>query len=105
MYLAAPFTFGFQQRYPRYRRISALIGVTIVPIALLTVSFASRVWHLILTLGVLYAVGGSLIHCSAILFLEEWFIRKKGFAFGIMVSAIQSIASKGKVNDYRSVIF
>ena len=52
--------------------------------ALVISSFASRVWHLIATQGVLYAIGGTLLYTPTILFLDEWFIQKKGLAFGVM---------------------
>lgn len=40
--------------------------------------------RLILTQGVLYAIGSSLLYSLSILYLEEWFINRKGFAFGVM---------------------
>ena len=42
--------------------------------------------HLILTQGVLYGLGGTLLYNPAILFLQEWFSRRRGLAFGIMWS-------------------
>jgi hypothetical protein len=33
---------------------------------------------------VVYALGGGFAYTPAILFLDEWFIRRKGLAFGIM---------------------
>ena len=84
MYLGAPFTFAALQWWPKYRRYYAAIGLGIIAIALVLSSFSTRVWHLILTQGVLYAVGGSLLYTPTVLFLDEWFIKRKGFAFGVM---------------------
>lgn len=84
MYLSSPFTFMALQRYPNRRRQSCALGLALVTIGLLASSFSQKVWHLVLTQGVLYAIGGGLLYCPVILFLDEWFIRKKGFAFGIM---------------------
>ena len=53
-------------------------------VALVASSFSSHVAHLIITQGVLYAVGGTLLYCPTILYLDEWFIRRKGLAFGVM---------------------
>ncbi|KAG7006412.1 hypothetical protein G7Y79_00015g040020 [Physcia stellaris] len=84
MYLGAPFTFAALQTWPKYRRYYAGIGLGIIAIALVASSFSTRVWHLILTQGVLYAIGGTLLYTPTVVFLDEWFIRKKGFAYGVM---------------------
>ena len=84
MYLGSPFTFAALQWWPKYRRIFAGLGPAIITIALIGSSFSTTVGHLILTQGVLYAIGGSLLYSPAILYLDEWFVRRKGFAFGVM---------------------
>lgn len=84
MYLGAPFTFAFLQRYPSQRRRCSVLGLFIITLALVASSFSTRVWHLILTQGVLYALGGTMLYTPTIVFLDEWFIRRKGLAFGIM---------------------
>lgn len=53
-------------------------------LALVASSFSRRVWHFILTQGVLYAIGGRFLYSPAILYLDEWFVRRKGFAYGVM---------------------
>lgn len=84
MYLTAPLVSILLQSYPHQRRHWASLGFAILVIALVSSSFAARIWHLIVTQGVLYAVGGSLVYFPTIVYLDEWFIRRKGFAFGIM---------------------
>ena len=84
MYLSAPLIFTFFQRFPQYRRHCNVLGLPIAVAALLASSFATRTWHLILTQGVLYGVGGMLFYTPIIVFLEEWFVRRRGLAFGIM---------------------
>lgn len=84
MYLGAPFIFAFLHWFPLQRRYCAVIGLAIIVVALIASSFATRVWHLILTQGVMYAVGGTMLYFPTIIFLDEWFIRRKGFAFGVM---------------------
>lgn len=84
MYLGAPFTFTFLQCYPTYRRHCSIIGLFVITLALILSSFSTRVWHLILTQGVLYALGGTMLYTPTIVFLDEWFIIRKGFAFGVM---------------------
>lgn len=54
-------------------------------------SFATKIWHLMLFQGVLYSIGGGIAYSPMILFVNEWFIRRKGIAFGIMwVSTLNS---------------
>ena len=84
MYLGSPFSFALLQRFPHQRRFCAVAGLITMTVALVTSSFASRVWHLIITQGVLYAIGGSLLYTPTIIFLDEWFIARKGLAFGVM---------------------
>ena len=84
MYLGAPFSFALLQRFPLRRRHCAVVGLFTMIIGLVASSFATRVSHLILTQGVLYAIGGSMLCTPTIIFLDEWFIGRKGLAFGVM---------------------
>ncbi|KAF2262877.1 MFS general substrate transporter [Lojkania enalia] len=47
-------------------------------------SLAHNVTHLIVTQGVFYAIGGGLVYSPVIQFMDEWFVRRKGLAFGVM---------------------
>lgn len=85
MYLGAPFACAFLQRYPNVRRKCSVVGLVVISLALIISSFSTRVWHLILSQGVLYALGGSMLYMPAMVFLDEWFVQRKGFAFGVMV--------------------
>lgn len=84
MYLGQPFIFAVLYRWPNFRRLSTVSGLGIMCIALAASSFSTTTTHLILTQGVLYAIGGGMAYAPIILFLDEWFVRKKGFAFGVM---------------------
>jgi hypothetical protein len=84
MYLAAPIVFAIYQQFPLFLRQSTFYGLPIVVLAIVLSSFATKVWHLILTQGVLYALGGGLLYYPIFIFIDEWFIRRKGFAFGVM---------------------
>ena len=84
MYLDSPLIFMVLQRWPNLRRPSCAAGLVLMTISLLASSFSQSVWHLVLTQGVLYAIGGSLLYNPVLLLLDEWFVRRKGMAFGIM---------------------
>ncbi|PQE26869.1 MFS monocarboxylate transporter protein [Rutstroemia sp. NJR-2017a BVV2] len=86
MYLFAPVSLYILERFPNIRRLSSIIGLALVSIALIGASFASHTWHLIVTQGVLYAIGGSLLYSPTMFYLDEWFIKRKGLALGVMWS-------------------
>lgn len=84
MYLGSPLCFAALQIWPMMRRISSYIGLVILIISLVASSFSTTVWQLILTQGCLYGIGGILLYSPVIVFVDEWFIRRKGLAYGVM---------------------
>lgn len=84
MYLASPLAFLFVQRYPHLRRKTSWVAFAILLASLVAASFATTVPQLIATQGVMYAVGGVVLYFPAIQVLDEWFVRRKGLAFGVM---------------------
>lgn len=47
-------------------------------------SFATSTQGLIFSQGVGYAIGAGLAYAPTIVFMDEWFVRRKGFAYGVM---------------------
>ncbi|RFU74579.1 hypothetical protein TARUN_7667 [Trichoderma arundinaceum] len=86
MYLSAPFVFPLMRIYPKQNRYGPTVGLLIMCTALALSSFSQAVWHLIVTQGVLFAVGGSICYGPCILYMDEWFVKRKGLAFGVMWS-------------------
>lgn len=84
MYIAAPILFSILQQYPRWRRKACIYGLLIVSLSLILSSFCRTITTLILTQGLLYALGGCLLYYPIYLFIDEWFVTRKGFAYGIM---------------------
>ncbi|MCJ1478846.1 hypothetical protein MMC13_007530 [Lambiella insularis] len=84
MYLGLPLVFAMLQRWPNIRRACTVIGLLIMCAALAISSFCNTVWQLILTQGIMYAVGGTVAYAPTIIFIDEWFIQRKGFAYGVM---------------------
>ncbi|KAK4146324.1 monocarboxylate transporter 10 [Dichotomopilus funicola] len=87
MYLSAPLVMYAHRLFPRAARHSTLLGLLIMCLSLALSSFATTVPQLIATQGVLYAVGGGIAYASCIVYLEQWFVARRGLAFGIMWSA------------------
>jgi hypothetical protein len=84
MYLMMPVYFGVLQRWPYLKRWSIWAALPVVAGSLIGASFANTVTDLIGTQGVLFAIGGNLLVTPTITYLDEWFVRRKGLAVGIM---------------------
>ncbi|KAK4189528.1 monocarboxylate transporter 10 [Podospora australis] len=87
MYLDTPLIMALNRTYPRIARYSTIVGLLLMCLALALSSFSTTVPQLIVTQGIFYAIGGSVAYSSCILYLEEWFVQKRGLAYGIMWSA------------------
>ena len=84
MYLLMPVYFAILQRYPFLKRYSVWASLPLLAGGLIGASFAQNVTHLIGCQGVLYALGGNMLFAPTVTYLDEWFVRRKGFAIGIM---------------------
>lgn len=84
MYFASPLVIGLTGTYSHLVRSFGLVGLALMLSGIICASFAKSVLGLILTQGVMYGLGGSLLYLPAIVYLDEWFVRRKGLAFGIM---------------------
>ena len=84
MYLASPILFIILQQYPQIRRKACIYGLFTVSLALVLSSFCRTIPTLILTQGLLYALGGCFLYYPIYFFIDEWFVTRRGFAFGIM---------------------
>ncbi|KAH8688241.1 major facilitator superfamily domain-containing protein [Ilyonectria robusta] len=84
MYLMMPLAFILLNRYPRLRRWCGPLGLLITVASLTASAFASNIGALIATQGVFYALGCSLIFSPISLYMDEWFVERKGFAYGVM---------------------
>lgn len=79
-----PVAFVLLQAMPRLKLWAAPLGFAIMCVALSMSSFASNTSHLILSQGIGYGIGASLAYAPTIIFMDDWFVRRKGLAFGIM---------------------
>ncbi|RSL94222.1 hypothetical protein CEP52_012742 [Fusarium oligoseptatum] len=84
MYLMMPLAFIALNRYPRLRRWCGPLGLFVTIVSLTTSAFVKDVAGLIATQGVLYAIGCSLLFSPISLYMDEWFVERKGFAYGVM---------------------
>ncbi|KAF2819411.1 MFS general substrate transporter [Ophiobolus disseminans] len=84
MYLSTPLVFGLFAWHPNIRRRCITVGLITMCLALGLSSLSQTVPHLIASQGVFYAIGGALCYSPVVAFMDEWFVKKKGLAFGIM---------------------
>ncbi|KAF9695081.1 hypothetical protein EKO04_006839 [Ascochyta lentis] len=84
MYLSAPLVFGLLAWYPWVRRYCIMVGLFIMCLSLGLSSLSTTVPQLIASQGVFYAVGGAMCYSPTITFMDEWFVKRKGLAFGCM---------------------
>ncbi|CAG7968702.1 unnamed protein product [Penicillium olsonii] len=87
LYLLSPVIFTLLTRYPRLQYYCAPVGLVIAVLGSLLSSFSVQVWHLIATQGVICAIGNGLLFSPSSLYLDQWFLRRKGLAIGIMWAA------------------
>lgn len=89
-----PFLFGlFTSRYTHLRRHAAGAGILLSAGSLLISSWSRDVWQLVVTQGVLQAFGSALLYTGSTIYVDEWFVRRKGFAYGIVLSAKAAVGA------------
>lgn len=84
MFLSSPLVAVIIQRYPRIRRPASFVGLVIATLSLFAASFAQNTPTLLATQGVMYALGGLTLYFPAMYVIDEWFIKRKGLAYGIV---------------------
>ncbi|KAJ5646377.1 Major facilitator superfamily domaingeneral substrate transporter [Penicillium lividum] len=85
-YLLAPFTIIMMILIPRLARWVSTVGVGIVCVSLALSSFANTTTQLILSQGAAYGIGACFSYTPSILYMSEWFVKRKGLAFGISLA-------------------
>ena len=84
MYLMMPVAFMALYRYPYLRRWCGPLGLAITVVSLAASAFVASVGGLIATQGVMYALGCGLLFSPISMYMDEWFVERKGLAYGIM---------------------
>ncbi|KAF4981272.1 hypothetical protein FZEAL_2898 [Fusarium zealandicum] len=84
MYLMMPLAFIALNRYPYLRPWCGPLGLYITVASLTASAFVKDVAGLITTQGVLYSIGCSLLFSPISLYMDEWFVERKGLTYGIM---------------------
>jgi MFS family permease len=56
-------------------------------LSLVAASFSTKIWHLILTQGLLYGIGFLVLYYALLSMLNEWFVERRGLAYGVLFAA------------------
>lgn len=83
MFLSSPVLLPLLRQWPNRRKQCIAFGGLLTCVALISASFAGAVTDLIITQGVLFGLGGSMVYYPTFLFLDEWFVRRKALAYGV----------------------
>ncbi|KAL1303780.1 hypothetical protein AAFC00_007117 [Neodothiora populina] len=86
-YIGAPLMLPFIGRYPKYQRHMIWGGWVLCICGLLAGSFADTATGLIMTQGVLYGTGYLIVFYPIVSMMNEWWVARRGFAWGIMLGA------------------
>lgn len=87
MYAGTPFVLVLCRLYPRRARWFTLTGLFITSLSMAISSSCNNVPQLIGTQGILFGIGGCFAYCPCVIYIDEWFARRKGLAYGIVWSA------------------
>ncbi|KAF2104972.1 MFS general substrate transporter [Rhizodiscina lignyota] len=86
-YLGVPVTNAIALRYPHIQRYMIVFGWLGTLLSLILASFATEVWHLILTQGFMYGFMWVIGYGPFLLWIPDWFNKRRGLAFGIFFGA------------------
>jgi MFS family permease len=86
-YLGSPFSAALTRRFPKYRRQQIWLAWPLCIGGLIAGSFTTSVTGLILTQGVMYGIGFILLTYPILSMVDEWWVTRKGMAFGLITSA------------------
>ncbi|RAL65324.1 hypothetical protein DID88_000892 [Monilinia fructigena] len=93
-YLGAPLSASLTKRFPRYQTHQIWLGLPICILGLVAGSFCNSVQGLIWTQGVMYGCGFVILTYPIISMINEWWIVRKGMAFGL-ISAASGVSGAG----------
>lgn len=72
------------QRYPDYAKAALWAATVVSCVSMLVSSWATEAWHLILLQGILGGVTGAVLYAPVLLWMNQWFVERRGTASGIV---------------------
>ncbi|OJD10735.1 hypothetical protein AJ78_08337 [Emergomyces pasteurianus Ep9510] len=84
VFLGTPFAAPLIRRFHAWRQAMVVAGSVICVLSLVWASFANSVPELIASQGALYGIGVLVVYAPLVSMLNEWFIERRGFAYGVV---------------------
>ncbi|BGP44162.1 hypothetical protein JCM10449v2_008226 [Rhodotorula kratochvilovae] len=84
MFICPVFVITVFRRYPEWIKPILWTSAAVNCLSMLAASWASEVWHLILLIGVLGGVSGATLYAPVLLWLNSWWVERRGLASGIV---------------------
>lgn len=88
LYMICPVSTLLLRQFPRHLGLTMFIGLAVVCSSLVLASFSTKVWQLIITQGMFYAIGASMLSYPGLILVDQWFVRRKATAYGISWASI-----------------
>ncbi|KAF2636807.1 MFS general substrate transporter [Massarina eburnea CBS 473.64] len=88
MYMAIVPMFALLKSYPRLRAWATPAGLVIMGLSLGLGSLSNTVTQLIISQGIMYSIGGGLAWTPILFYIEEWWVRRRGFAYGATMAGL-----------------
>ncbi|WWC89903.1 uncharacterized protein L201_004832 [Kwoniella dendrophila CBS 6074] len=86
MYLLLCPSTSWLTSHPGQRQPAMWVGLVFLGAGLIGAAFGETAGSLVITQGVLYGIGGTMLWCPPTNYMFEWFSRRRGLAAGIMLS-------------------
>ncbi|KAI9248414.1 major facilitator superfamily domain-containing protein [Sporodiniella umbellata] len=64
-------------------RLVLFAGAVMMSLGIILAGFSTEVWHLYLTMGLVFGVGSSLVYMSIVSVIPQWFTTRRGTAMGL----------------------
>ncbi|KAJ5511023.1 Major facilitator superfamily domain general substrate transporter [Penicillium expansum] len=82
-YLSCPLIIVAMILLPQWGRWFSSVGLIMMCLSLALGSFSTNITHLVLSQGVGFGIGGCIAYSPSIMYMDEWFVHRRGLAFGI----------------------
>lgn len=74
------------EKHPWITKWGPTLGTITCSASCLAAGYSTKPWQLIVTQGLMYGFGGSLLYYPGFVFLAEWWVERRGFAGSVMFS-------------------
>ncbi|KAI0550345.1 major facilitator superfamily domain-containing protein [Xylaria curta] len=85
--ICVPFVVYALNNFPNHRKNAMWLGCLICSISPISAAFTTSAEVLVVLLGPLYGIGAGFLFAPSMHFMDDWFLERKSFAYGIICGA------------------